>query len=493
MTARKPKETAAIEGSSHEGRVPPQAVDVEKAVLGAMLLEKEAIAKAVTVLDDAAFYKNAHQSIFKAILALFERGEPVDLITLIDELRRRGELEKIGGEHYLTELTTKVTSAANVEYHAHIVLEKAIARQLIASSFAVIGRAFTETEDIDELVGDAQKSIIEISGEFLRSSNPKPIVKILHPLVESLEDGLPPHGTRSYFYDLNNLIGGYQPGGLYVIAGRPSQGKTSFALQDALFIAEKEPVVFFSLEMSEQQLAMKALTLYSGVETWKMRDKKVNKYDVAEIARAAPKVGALKLHILDKAALSAAKIRAYTYNQIMERGVKGVFVDYLQLMTHDGKAATRDEAIGKTSSALKALAKDLNIFVVMLSQLNRAAVPENGLRRPQLHHLRESGNIENDVDVAILVHRPEQYLQQMGKSFVDDSGKDWGGVAEILVQKDRLTGRPGDFEVRFDKKTAKFDNLAPPGVKEIHDPLEMLLGQKKEPQPSKPIDDELPF
>ncbi len=264
------------QSASTEGRVPPQAVDVEAAVIGAMLLEKDAIAKAIEILDDTAFYKPAHQSIYRAMMALFERSEPVDLITLTEELRRRGDLEKIGGEYYLTELTTKVSSAANVEYHAHIVLERALMRQLIHSSSEVINRAYSETEDALGLLDEAEQKIFDISEQRMKKSFVS-MNTAVHKTMDLLQSIHGKHsgvtGVPSGFADLDALTGGFQPSDLIIIAGRPSQGKTAFALSIArnASVLHDVPIGIFSLEMSTQQLVMRLMCAEARVDAHKVR------------------------------------------------------------------------------------------------------------------------------------------------------------------------------------------------------------------------------
>lgn len=481
---------------TQEGRVPPSAVDVEMAVLGACLLEKEAIAIVVPILGDHDFYKPAHRTIYKRMVSLFERGIPIDLICLEDELKTNGELDRVDGVYYLTDLTTRVTSAANAEYHAHIVLEKSIARQGIALSAALQGRLFSETEDVLEVVGEAQDAIIALTGST-QKNKPRSLSKLAHPVLDEIEGlysgKIKPQGLRSKFHDLNRLIGGYQPGGFYVYAGRPHAGKTAISTEDAVYLSLWEDIAYFSLEMTQKQLTYRIVTGECEIPTWKIQEGKITAFEMAKIAKKMADIAKLKLHICDQPALTVSEIAAHTKRLIVECNVKAVFIDYLQLMTHDKKASTRDEAIGRTTGALKALAKKHNIPVIVMSQLNRASVPEDGLKRPQLHHLRESGNIENDADVVVMVHRPQMYLDIMGKpTFLD--GKEWSGIAEILVEKDRLRGGVGNFDLRYVKDFAKFENLSkvdPP--KEIQDIGELLYLQGEKKEPNREPEPDLPF
>lgn len=444
--------------SGVEGRVPPQAVDVEMAVLGAMLLEKDAIAKALAVLDDSAFYKPAHQSIFKAMIALFERSEPVDLITLIDELRRRGELEKVGGEYYLTELTTKVTSAANVEYHAHIVLEKALMRQLIASSSEVIGRAYSETEDALDLLDEAEQSIFRISEQRMKKTfvSMSTAVTSTMELLESIHgkhSGVT--GVPSGFTELDQLTGGFQKSDLIIVAGRPSQGKTAFVLSLSrnASVQHDVPIGFFSLEMSVQQLVLRLICAQAKVDAHAVRTGRLPEDEWRKLSMTVGKLYKAKIFIDDTPALSVLELRAKARRLKAEHNVGLIVVDYLQLMQGPKNVQSREQEISMISRSLKALAKELNIPVIALSQLNRA-VETRGDKRPVLADLRESGAIEQDADVVLFVHRPEMYNIEK-----DEDGNPTEGIAEIIVGKQR-NGPTGTVKLSFVKRYAQFENLA---------------------------------
>lgn len=444
--------------SGVEGRVPPQAVDVEMAVLGAMLLEKDAIAKALAVLDDSAFYKPAHQSIFKAMIALFERSEPVDLITLIDELRRRGELEKVGGEYYLTELTTKVTSAANVEYHAHIVLEKALMRQLIASSSEVIGRAYSETEDALDLLDEAEQSIFRISEQRMKKTfvSMSTAVTSTMELLESIHgkhSGVT--GVPSGFTELDQLTGGFQKSDLIIVAGRPSQGKTAFVLSLSrnASVQHDVPIGFFSLEMSVQQLVLRLICAQAKVDAHAVRTGRLPEDEWRKLSMTVGKLYKAKIFIDDTPALSVLELRAKARRLKAEHNVGMIVVDYLQLMQGPKNVQSREQEISMISRSLKALAKELNIPVIALSQLNRA-VETRGDKRPVLADLRESGAIEQDADVVLFVHRPEMYNIEK-----DEDGNPTEGIAEIIVGKQR-NGPTGTVKLSFVKRYAQFENLA---------------------------------
>lgn len=450
-----------IEASSK--RVPPQAVDIEAAVLGAMLLEKEAIAKVIEVLDEGNFYKPAHQSIFRAMVALFERNEPVDLITLSEELRRRGELERVGGEYYLSELTARVTSAANVEYHAHIVLEKALMRQLIATSTAVINRAFNETEDPLELLDEAERSIFTISEQRMKKSFVS-IDTAVHKTLDLIESIHGRHGgvtgVPSGFIELDALTGGFQPSDLIIIAGRPSQGKTAFALSIArnAAVIHNVPIGIFSLEMSIQQLVMRLICAEARVDAQKLRTGRLPEEEWQKLSLNVGRLYKAKIFIDDTPALNILEIRAKARRLKAEHNIGMIMIDYLQLI-QGPKSQSREQEISAISRSLKALAKELNIPVVALSQLNRA-VEARSDKRPTLADLRESGAIEQDADVVIFVHRPEAY----GIEKVND--KPTEGLAEIIVGKQR-NGPVDTVELQFVKQYVRFENR----IRPFHEPL----------------------
>jgi replicative DNA helicase len=447
-----------LPSTSTEGRVPPQAVDVEMAVLGAMLLEKDAIAKVLAVLDDTAFYKPAHQSIYQAVIALFERSEPVDLITLIDELRRRGELEKIGGEYYLTELTSKVTSAANVEYHAHIVLEKALMRQLIAASSEVIGRAYSETEDALDLLDEAEQRIFQISEQRMKKTfvSMSSAVTSTMELLESIHgkhSGVT--GVPSGFSELDSLTGGFQKSDLIIVAGRPSQGKTAFVLSLSrnAAVLHDVPIGFFSLEMSVQQLVLRLICAQAKVDAHAVRTGRLPEDEWKKLSMTVGRLYKAKIFIDDTPALSVLELRAKARRLRAEHNVGLIVVDYLQLMQGPKNVQSREQEISMISRSLKALAKELNIPVIALSQLNRA-VETRGDKRPVLADLRESGAIEQDADVVLFVHRPEMYGIEK-----DEDGNPTEGIAELIVGKQR-NGPTGTVKLSFVKRYAQFENLA---------------------------------
>ncbi len=451
----------ALEGPGTEGRVPPQAVDIEAQVLGAMLLEREAISKVLEVLDEDAFHADYNRKIFQGMIALFERSEPVDTITLAEELRRRGQLELIGGEPYLVELTMRVTSGANVEYHARIVLEKFLLRGLISATSVVAGRAYSQTEDAFDLLDDAESAIFQISEKRLKRSFVS-MHKAVHDTIEILESIHGKHsgvtGVPTGFPALDSLTGGWQNSDLVIIAGRPSAGKTAFALslaRNAALHREKAvPIGIFSLEMSTHQLVMRLLCAEAKVDAHAVRTGKLPEDQWKRLSMAAGRLTNSNIFIDDTAALGLLELRAKARRLKVEKNVGMIIVDYLQLMQGPRGAENREKEISAISRSLKALAKELNIPVIALSQLSRA-IESRTDRRPILSDLRESGAIEQDADVVAFVHRPEMYEDPNS-----EGGREVQGKAEIIVGKQR-NGPTDDVPLVFVHRYARFENPAP--------------------------------
>ncbi|MFN0157407.1 MAG: replicative DNA helicase [Bacteroidota bacterium] len=444
-----------------EGRIPPQAVDIESQVIGAMLLEREAIARVIEVLDEDAFHADYHRKIYQAILAMFDRSEPVDTITIAEELRRRGHLELIGGEAYLVELTMKVTSAANVEYHAKIVLEKSLMRNLITATSSVTVRAYQPTEDAFDLLDEAEQAIFQISEKRLRKSFVS-MHKAVHDTIEMLESIHGKHsgvtGVPTGFRELDTLTGGWQSSDLIIIAGRPSSGKTAFALSLARNAAmhndKPTGVGIFSLEMSTQQLVMRLLCAEAKVDAHAVRTGRLPEDDWKRLSIAAGRLTNSNIYIDDTASLGILELRAKARRLKAERNIGLLVVDYLQLMQGPKNSESREKEISAISRSLKALAKELNIPVLALSQLSRAVEARND-KRPILSDLRESGAIEQDADVVAFVHRPEMYTDPNSDGF-----REVAGQADIIVGKQR-NGPIDDVKLAFVHKYARFENLAP--------------------------------
>jgi len=444
------------------GRMPPQAVDVEQAVLGAMLIEREAIPRAIEILPADAFYDARHQRIYEAMQALFERGNPVDLVTLTEELKRRSDYEAVG-TYYLAELTTRVASAANVEYHARIIAEKSLLRKLITTMTAVVGQAYEPTTDAFDLLDAAEREIFLISESQLRkgASSLNDVLKGTLAHLESIhgrEGGIT--GVPSGFTALDNLTGGWQNSDLIVIAARPSMGKTALSLaitRNAAVHPDKSvPVAYFSLEMSSGQLAQRLLTSEARVDAQSARTGRLHEDDWPKLARAAGRLSSAPIFIDDTPGLGILELRAKCRRLKAEHGVGLIIVDYLQLMhgtQQQRNAGNREQEIAQISRSLKGLAKELDVPVIALSQLSRAVETRGGDKRPQLSDLRESGSIEQDADVVAFIYRAEKY-----GITVDENGNSTEGLAEILVSKQR-NGPVGMAKLAFVNQYARFENL----------------------------------
>lgn len=468
MAKRKqtPESFPAATPADGEGRIPPQAVDIEKAVLGAMLLDREAVAKVIEVLDKTSFYSPAHQKIYGVMVTLFEKGDPVDALTVVEELRRRGELNQAEDPLYVTELTRDVTSSANVEYHARIVLEKALLRSLIAASSDVTTRAYGDSEDALDLLDDAEQKIFQISERRLKKTF-TPINRALHETFELLQEIHGKHsgitGVPTGFPDLDNLTGGFQNSDLVIVAGRPSQGKTALALSLArnasLHKEKRTGVAIFSLEMSEHQLIIRMLSSEARVNAHQLRTGRLHEDHWKNLSRNVGRLAEAKIFIDDSATLGILELRAKARRLKAEQNIGMIIVDYLQLVQGPRAPESREREISMISRSLKALAKELNIPVMALSQLNRA-VESRTDRRPMLADLRESGAIEQDADVVLFVHRPETYgILEMK----DDDGVviSTEGMAEIIIGKQR-NGPTGIVRLAFRKEYAGFERLAAP-------------------------------
>jgi replicative DNA helicase len=466
MAKRKksPESTAAELAVSENGRIPPQAVDVEKAVLGAMLIDKEAVPKVLELLDGTSFYSPIHQKFFVAMTALFEKGEPVDAVTLVEELRRRGDLNATEDPLYITDLSKDVSTSANVEYHARIVLEKALMRSLIVASTEVAARAYSDTEDALNLLDEAEGKIFQISERRLKKAA-TPIKRALQDAFEVLQEIHGKHsgiiGAPTGFTELDNLTGGFQNSDLIIIAGRPSQGKTAFALSvarnAALHREKRTAVAIFSLEMAEQQLVTRMLSSEARVNAHQLRTGRLRDEEWQNLSRVVGRLAEAKIFIDDTPALGILELRAKSRRLKAEHNIGMVIVDYLQLIQGPKNAESREREISMISRSLKALAKELNIPVVALSQLNRA-VEGRSDKRPLLADLRESGAIEQDADVVLFVHRPESY------GILEIKDEEFGtipteGLAEIIIGKQR-NGPTGLVRLSFVKEFAGFERRA---------------------------------
>jgi len=441
-----------------EGLVPPQALDAERSVLGAMCLSTEAIARAVERLDERSFYRESHRRIWAGIVALFERGESADLITLREELTRRGELESIGGTAYLTELFEYMPSAANVDHHARIVAEKAILRRLIEAATSITEESYRGAEAAEMVLDRTQERIFDISSARTRRGfiAMREVVMETFEIIQELYDKKS-HvtGLESGFIDLDAKTAGFQKTDLIIVAGRPSMGKTSFCLNVAEHCAIKNrvPVAIFSLEMAKEQVAQRMLCSQSRVDGHRLRTGYLRDTEWTVLTRAASELSDAPIYIDDTPGISVLELRAKARRLAMEVKSLGlIIVDYLQLMRGGDDAENRQQEISRISQALKSLAKELGVPVIALSQLSRAVEQRGGDRRPVLSDLRESGAIEQDADVILFIYRDEVYNP-------DTQDK---GVAEIIIGKQR-NGPIGTVRLTFLGEYTRFENFASPG------------------------------
>jgi replicative DNA helicase len=451
MMSESPASSSIAEAFST--RSAPWSNDAEQAVLGAMLLDQDASLSAAQLLSDDMFYREAHRRLFRAMVALTERRTVIDHITLRDELIRRGELESIGGYDYVAELADSVPTAANLEFHARIVKEKAILRKLIETATGIITEAYDGHTTASELLDAAESRIFQVSQQRSEEGFAR-LKEMLWPTMERIEtlqkSGKAITGVPSGFTDLDNLTSGFQSGELVIVAARPSMGKTAFVLNIATHAAvEQHGVAIFSLEMSKESLVQRMLTAEARVDSQLVRRGMLRDFDFTKLARAAGVLQQCPVWIDDTPALTLLEMRSKARRLKAENDVRIVIVDYLQLMRSPEYSENRVQEISDISRSLKGLAKELGVPVVALSQLSRASEQRGGERKPILSDLRDSGAIEQDADLVMFIHRPEYYDRE------DESKR---GLAEIMLAKHR-NGPTGDVHLRFNREYTRFDNL----------------------------------
>jgi replicative DNA helicase len=436
-------------------KLPPQNIEAEQSVLGAIIFDNEALPKALEVLSSDDFYKETHRRLYNAMLGLFEKNEPIDIVTLTDYLRRTDELEAVGGISYLSHLANSIPTSANIRYHAKIVREKALLRSLIQTATHITSRVYEDSLDADEMVDYAERMIFDIADKRTKTSfaSLKDVIKDTFKMIEHLYDKKEAiTGVPSGFKDIDELTSGFQPGDLIIIGGRPGMGKTAFALNIAQHVAIdlKEPIAVFSLEMSKEQLAMRMLCAESMVNASSVRKGFISKQDWPKLTNAAGRLADAPIFIDDSSAITVLEVRAKARRLKMEHGgLSLVVVDYLQLMRSRGNFERREQEISEISRSLKALAKELKVPVVALSQLNRA-VEQRGEKKPTLADLRESGAIEQDADVIIFLYRDEIY----NKNNPSNKGK-----AEIIIAKQR-NGPTGTVNLTYLADSTRFVDFA---------------------------------
>ena len=443
--------------SSQSERIPPQAIEVEQAVLGAMLLQKEAIGKAIEIIDKDCFYRDDHQKIFQALVELYDKNQPVDIITVSEELTRRKQLDEVGGRMYILELTEKIATTANIEYHCNIVLEKSTLRKLINTSTQIVSHCYDATQEVDDLLDRAEQGIFSISEKRIKEGF-VPIGDLLPHTFESIEEyqkkGGMITGIPTGFFELDYLTGGLQKSDLIVVASRPSMGKTSFCLTIAEHVAieVKMPVGIFSLEMAKNQLVQRMLCSRARFSTHKMRTGKLGDHEYSNLAMAVGPLSEAKIFIDDTPSIGILQLRAKSRRLKAQHDVGLIIVDYLQLMQGPRNTESRQQEISLISRSLKGLAKELDVPVIAVSQLSRKVEDRGGEKKPLLADLRESGAIEQDADVVAFVYRPEFYGIEKFRA-----GTPTQGVAEIIVSKHR-NGPTGEVRLTFLRDCARFEN-----------------------------------
>jgi replicative DNA helicase len=443
------------------GKVQPQALPLEEAVLGALMLDKDALPIILDILRPESFYLDAHQLIYRAILRLFEKSHPVDLLTVTEELKKSGDLDAIGGGYYLVEMTNRVGSSANIEYHARIVAQKHIQRELIKVSTQIIRDAYEDTTDVFTLLDDAEKGLFNVTQNNLSRQYESmgelasKTLKILEELKDK-EDGLT--GVPTGFTALDRLTSGWQPSDLIIVAARPGMGKTSYTLALARNAAMdfNKGVALFSLEMSSTQLVQRLISMEAEISGSKLRSGKLEDYEWQQLHTTIERLSEAPIFIDDTPAINIFELRAKCRRLKMQHDIQLVIIDYLQLMSggmESSKGGNREQEISQISRALKAMAKELNVPVIALSQLSRAVETRGGTKRPQLSDLRESGAIEQDADIVTFIYRPEYY-----QILEDETGQSLKGIAEIIIAKHR-NGALDTVKLRFTDQYAKFGDL----------------------------------
>ena len=444
------------------GRIVPRDKEIEEAVLGAIMLEKDAYTIVCDILHPMSFYEPSHQRIYEAIQALGAAQKPIDMLTVTEQLRLMGELENAGGPVHISELTARVASAANVEYHARIVAQKYLARELISFATNIETKAYDESNDVDDLMQEAEGKLFEISQRNVKKdfTQVDPVIKQAIEQIQAAANratGL--SGLESGFHDLDKITSGWQNSDLIIIAARPAMGKTALVLSMAknMAVNYNTPVAIFSLEMSNIQLVNRLICNQCELESDKIKSGRLQDREWDQLMSRIKHLYSATLYIDDTASLSIFELRTKARRLVREHGVKFMIIDYLQLMNASGmKFGSREQEVSMISRSLKQLAKELNIPIVALSQLNRSVESRGDGRdgkRPQLSDLRESGAIEQDADIVCFIHRPEYYT----KSDTDAEGNDIRNLAYFIIAKHR-NGQVTDVKLKFRGQYTRFEN-----------------------------------
>jgi replicative DNA helicase len=444
-----------------DGKIPPQAIDLEEAVLGAMLIDEKGVNEVIDILSPEVFYKKSHQLIFESIQRLFRESEPIDLLTVSADLKKNKNFEVIGGDFYLIGLSQKVSSSAHIEYHSRIIQQKFIQRKLITISNEIISKSYNESTDVIDLLDEAESKLYDIAQNNIKGSSETAqnlVIQAKNRIEEiSKQEGL--SGISTGFEKLDRLTSGWQPSDLIIVAARPGMGKTALALSMArnVSVQKKIPVAFFSLEMSSVQLITRLISSETGLSSDKLRTGKLADHEWQQLNIKVSDLESAPLYIDDSAALTIFELRAKARRLASSHGIKLIIIDYLQLMNlgSSNKAGNREQEISTISRNLKALAKELNIPVIALSQLSRAVETRGGTKRPILSDLRESGAIEQDADIVSFLYRPEYY----GITEWDDDMKTPSeGQGEFIVAKHR-NGALDSIKLKFVANLGKFEDI----------------------------------
>lgn len=444
-----------------KGKIPPQAIDLEEVVLGAMMIDKKGVDEVIDILSPEAFYKDAHKYIFEAIFKLFENSEPIDLLTVSGQLKKDSRLDIAGGDFYLISLTQKVSTSAHIEFHARIILQKFIQRSLIKISNEIIEDSYDETKDVFDLLDKAEARLYEVTQGNIKKSfeTAQDLVIQAKRKIEEISNKEGMSGIPSGFDKLDKLTSGWQDSDLIIIASRPGMGKTALTLSMARNIAVNRniPVAFFSLEMASVQLITRLISSETGLSSEKLRSGRLEKHEWEQLNVKVKALEKAPLYIDDSPSLSIFDLRAKARRLVSQHGIKLIFIDYLQLMTTSGgiKGGNREQEISTISRNLKSLAKELSIPVIALSQLSRAVETRGGSKRPLLSDLRESGAIEQDADIVSFIYRPEYYKID---EWDDEERTPTQGQAEFIVAKHR-NGGLGTIRMKFISHLGQFDNL----------------------------------
>ena len=478
---KKVKSTSVI--NLKQGKIPPQALDLEEAVLGAMLIDKKGVDEVIDILQPDSFYKTAHQYIFNAIYKLFHDSQPIDLLTVSASLRKDGKLDTIGGEFYLVQLSQRVASSAHIEFHARIILQKFIQRSLIRISNEIIETAYEDSTDVFDLLDEAESKLYDVTKGNIKNSSESArnlVIEAKTRIEEiSKREGL--SGISTGFQKLDKLTSGWQPSDLIIIAARPGMGKTALTLSMARNIAvtKEIPVAFFSLEMSSVQLITRLISAETGLSSEKLRTGKLADHEWQQLNVKVSDLEKAPLYIDDTPSLSIFDLRAKARRLASQNGIKLIIVDYLQLMTagSNNKLGNREQEISTISRNLKALSKELDIPIIALSQLSRAVETRGGTKRPMLSDLRESGAIEQDADIVSFIYRPEYYNID---EWDDQEHTPSQGQAELIIAKHR-NGGLDNIRLKFISHLGKFEDMD-----SFDSPFEFQ--SKMNPNPSNPND-----